>query len=125
MLRIVGINLPDNKNIYIALTYIKGIGNSISTKILNDLSISPNKKVADITEKEEKLLREEIAKIETEGDLRRSVAGNIKRLKDIGSYRGFRHIKKLPLRGQKTQTNARTRRTGKKRVVANKKKVTK
>ena len=115
MLRIAGVTLPAQKRIEIGLTYIYGIGRSVSKKILNDLNINLNTKVKDLSEADQKKLREAVEKLPTEGDLRRKKTLDIKRLQDIGSYRGFRHRRKLPSRGQKTQTNARTLR-GKKKV---------
>ena len=124
MARIAGINLPKNKRIEIALTYIAGIGRSTSKTILKKLKIDPNTKVQDLTEDQEGRIRTEVDKLTVEGDLRRKVSMDIKRLQEIGSYRGFRHKKGLPVRGQITKTNARTRK-GKKKTVANKKKATK
>lgn len=108
--RIAGINLNDNKNVEIALLAIYGLGRSLSQKILGDLKIDPFTKVKNLTEKELNAIRSAISTIPVEGDLRRSVAQNIKHLQDIGSYRGDRHKKRLPLRGQRTKTNARTKR---------------
>jgi len=109
MPRIVGVNIPDNKSIEIALTYIYGIGKSLSRKILAETKIDPSKKAKDLTSQEINQLRESIErKSKIEGDLRRQIMINIKRLKDIGSWRGFRHIKGLPVRGQRTRTNTRT-----------------
>lgn len=121
MARIAGVNLPNDKRVEIGLTYVVGIGQSLSKTILDKLKIDLNKRVKDLTEAEIVKIREEIAKYPTEADLRRLVALNIKRLQEIGSYRGYRHRKSLPSRGQKTKTNARTKK-GKKRTVANKKK---
>ena len=123
MARIAGVNLPKEKRIQIGLTYIFGIGKSISTKMLDDLNIDMNKKVQDLTEEEVNKLREKITKFATEGDLRRKTQMDIKHLVDTGTYRGFRHRRGLPVRGQKHE-NARTRK-GKKKTVANKKVVTK
>ena len=120
MARIAGINLPKEKRIEIGLTYIYGIGRNASIKLLKELKIDPNVKVKDLAEPEVAKLREAIGKITTEGDLRRKSSMDIKRLQDIGSYRGFRHRKKLPVRGQRTKTNARTKK-GKKVTIANKK----
>ena len=109
MPRIVGVNIPDNKSIEIALTYVYGIGKSLSRKILAETKIDPSKKAKDLTSQEINQLRESIErKSKIEGDLRRQIMINIKRLKDIGSWRGFRHIKGLPVRGQRTRTNTRT-----------------
>lgn len=109
MIRIAGINLPDEKRIEIALTYIYGIGRSISGKILDNLNIDKNIRAKDITSEQANKLREEIEKkYRVEGELKHEVRGNIKRLKEIGSYRGIRHQKGLPVRGQRTKTNTRT-----------------
>ncbi|MBD3156814.1 30S ribosomal protein S13 [Candidatus Peregrinibacteria bacterium] len=120
MARIAGVNLPKDKRIEIGLTAIYGIGRSLSRQILADIKLNPDTKVKDLAENEIAKLREAIGKLTTEGDLRRKTALDIKRLQDIGSYRGFRHRKKLPVRGQRTKTNARTKK-GKKVTVANKK----
>ena len=120
MARISGINLPAEKRVEIGLTYVVGIGRPLSKQILTKLKIDLDKKVKDLTEAEVAKIREEIAKYSTEADLRRLVALNIKRLQEIGSYRGFRHKRSLPVRGQKTKTNARTKK-GKKKTIANKK----
>ena len=109
MPRIAGVSIPDNKRIAIAITYIYGIGNSLSKEILQATNIDPNKKAQDLTPKEVNDLREFIEKNhKIEGDLRRQVMVNVKRLKDIGTWRGQRHTKKLPVRGQRTKTNTRT-----------------
>ncbi len=109
MLRIAGINLPDQKRIEISLTYIYGIGRPTSNKILVSLSIDPNTRTKDLAEKDANKLREVIEKTyRVEGDLRHQVKMNIKRLKEIGCYRGSRHAKSLPVRGQRTKTNTRT-----------------
>jgi len=109
MPRISGITIPDNKRIEIALTYIYGIGRSLAKKILIETKIDFNKKAKDLTPEEINLLKEFIDKhYKIEGDLRRQNMINIKRLKDIGTWRGWRHIKKLPVRGQRTKTNTRT-----------------
>ena len=109
MPRIVGINIPENKHIEIALTYIYGIGRPLSRKILTEAGILFDKKAAVLTPLELNRLKELIEKsYKTEGDLRRQVMTNIKRLKDIGAWRGLRHAKKLPVRGQRTKTNTRT-----------------
>lgn len=110
MARIAGINLPKEKRIEAALTAIVGIGRSASRKILKTVNIDLNTKVKDLTEDQENVLRAEVGKLRVEGDLRREEQMNIKRLQDIGSYRGFRHKRKLPVRGQRTKTNARTKR---------------
>ncbi|MBQ8801386.1 MAG: 30S ribosomal protein S13 [Clostridium sp.] len=122
MARIAGIDLPREKRIEIALTYIYGIGRTSATKILAEAGINPDVRVKDLTEEDEIKLSKVIADNYTvEGDLRREVAMDIKRLVEIGSYRGMRHRKGLPVRGQRSKTNARTRK-GPKRTVANKKK---
>ncbi|MFH1457533.1 MAG: 30S ribosomal protein S13 [Patescibacteria group bacterium] len=118
MARIAGVNLPNNKRIEIGLTYIFGIGNSRASKILKDLKFDPNIRVKDLKEEQIDILRQKIEKeYRIEGDLRREILSNIKRLKEIKSYRGDRHSKNLPVRGQRTKTNSRTRR-GNKRVTA-------
>jgi small subunit ribosomal protein S13 len=125
MARIAGIDLPRHKRGEIGLTYIFGIGRSKSIEILSELGIDPNKKVQDWSDDEAGSIRKYITdNIKVEGALRSEVQLNIKRLMDIGCYRGLRHRKGLPLRGQRTRTNARTRK-GKKKTVAGKKKVTK
>ena len=122
MARIAGIDLPREKRIEIALTYIYGIGRTSATKILAETGINPDIRVKDLTEEDEIKLSKVIADNYTvEGDLRREVAMDIKRLTEIGCYRGLRHRKGLPVRGQRSKTNARTRK-GPKRTVANKKK---
>ena len=122
MARIAGIDLPKEKRIEIGLTYIYGIGRTSANKILTETGINPDTRVKDLTDADEAALRECIAKNFTvEGDLRRDVAMDIKRLTEIGCYRGIRHRKGLPVRGQRSKTNARTRK-GPKRTVANKKK---
>lgn len=115
MVRISGINLPPKKRIEIGLTYLYGIGRPLSRKLLTELNINLDTKVQDLSENDEKKLREAIAKMTTEGDLRRKVTMDVKRLQDIGSYRGYRHRRRLPSRGQRTRCNARTLR-GKKAV---------
>lgn len=116
MARIAGVNLPKGKRIEIALTYIFGIGRSASKALLTDLKIDLNTKVENLTADEEQNIREAVAKLTTEGDLKRQVGDDIKRLQEIGSYRGFRHRRHLPARGQRTKTNARTKR-GKRRTM--------
>ena len=117
MARIEGVDLPRNKRIEIALQYIYGIGKTRSHKILSDVGLDPNVRVQDLTEAQVQTLREYITGNYTvEGDLRRTVLGNIKRLQEIGSYRGLRHRRMLPVRGQRTRTNARTRRGVRKTV---------
>jgi len=110
MARIAGINLPKGKRIEVALTYVYGIGRRLSRKILTDLKINLDTKVEDLSASDEQKIRDAISKYIVEGDLRRQVAGNIKRLQEIGTYRGFRHRRRLPVRGQRTKTNARTKR---------------
>jgi small subunit ribosomal protein S13 len=125
MARISGIDLPREKRIEIALTYIYGIGLPTAQKILAQSGVDPSTRVKNMTEEDEKRLRDAIdGQIKVEGDLRREVAGHIKRLTDIGSYRGLRHRRGLPVRGQRTKTNARTRK-GPKKTVGAKKKATK
>ena len=122
MARIAGVDLPNNKRVEIGLTYIYGIGLTTSKKILADTGINPDVRVKDLTEEDISKLREYIDQnLEVEGDRRRTVALDIKRLIEIGSYRGLRHRKGLPVRGQRSKTNARTRK-GPKRTIANKKK---
>jgi len=122
MARIAGIDLPREKRIEIGLTYIYGVGRTSANKILGETGINPDTRVKDLTEDDEAKLREVIGRDYTvEGDLRRNVAMDIKRLTEIGCYRGIRHRKGLPVRGQRSKTNARTRK-GPKRTVANKKK---
>ena len=125
MARIAGIDLPKNKRGVIGLTYIYGIGRSLASEILAKAGIDENKKVQDWTDDEQKTVRDIIAEqYKTEGELRGEVQMNIKRLMDIGCYRGVRHRAGLPVRGQSTKNNARTRK-GRKKTVANKKKATK
>lgn len=122
MARIAGVDLPREKRVEVGLTYIYGIGHSTSVRILNEAGISPDTRVRDLTDDETAKLRSIIdSSCNVEGDLRREIALNIKRLMEIGSYRGMRHKKGLPCRGQKTKTNARTRK-GPKKTMANKKK---
>ena len=122
MARIAGIDLPKDKRVEIGLTYIYGIGRTSANKILKEAGINPDTRVKDLTDADEAKLREVIANSYTvEGDLRRDVAMDIKRLTEIGCYRGIRHRRGLPVRGQRSKTNARTRK-GPKRTVANKKK---
>ena len=125
MARISGINIPTSKKVHIALTYIFGIGKKISNDICKDASVDVSKRVSELNEEELNKIRELIDnKITVEGDLRRKISMDIKRLNDLGCYRGLRHRKKLPVRGQRTHTNARTRK-GKAVAIAGKKKVTK
>jgi len=121
MARLSGVDLPRNKRMIVALTYIYGIGPARSKKILEKTGISEDLRTDDLTDADIKVLREELSHYEIEGDLRRSVSMNIKRLQEINSYRGMRHKRSLPCRGQRTKTNARTRR-GKKGLAITKKK---
>ena len=121
MARIKGVDIPNNKRIEIALTYIYGIGRSLSNKILEDAGINKNKKASDLNNDELAKIRDEVNKYVTEGDLRREVNMNIKTKMEINSYQGTRHKKGLPVHGQRTRSNARTRK-GKPKTIANKKK---
>ena len=122
MARIAGVDLPRDKRVEIGLTYIYGIGRTTSNRILAQAGVNPDTRVRDLTDEEVKKIAGVIDETQTvEGDLRRQVAMDIKRLQEIGCYRGIRHRKGLPVRGQKTKTNARTRK-GPRRTVANKKK---
>ena len=122
MARISGVDLPREKRVEIGWTYIYGIGRTSSNRILTEAGVNPDTRVKDLTDDEVKRLAAIIAETQTvEGDLRREIAMNIKRLQEIGCYRGIRHRKSLPVRGQKTKTNARTRK-GPRKTVANKKK---
>lgn len=109
MARIAGVNIPDNKHAVISLTYIFGIGRTTAHKLCKSTGIEPSTQVRELSEEQLDSLRNEIAKIVVEGDLRREVNMNIKRLMDLGTYRGIRHRRGLPVRGQRTKTNARTR----------------
>lgn len=128
MARIAGVDIPPAKRVVISMTYITGIGNTTAEKIVKNANIDPNKRTKDLSEEEVARLRQVVDRMASakdiliEGDLRRDVATNIKRLTEIGSYRGQRHRRGLPVRGQRTRTNARSRR-GPKRAVAGKKKV--
>ena len=123
MARIAGVDLPRNKHVNIALTYIYGIGDSRSARILDQVKVEPMKKVQDLGEDEVNRIRQVIeSEGLVEGDLRKEVSMNIKRLIEIGSYRGYRHRRNLPVRGQRTHTNARTRKGPRKGTVAAKKK---
>ena len=123
MARIAGVDLPREKRVEIGLTYVYGIGHSTAVKVLKKAGVNPDTRVRDLTDDEVSKIREAIDETHTtvEGDLRREIALNIKRLMEIGCYRGIRHRKGLPVRGQKTKTNARTRK-GPRKTVANKKK---
>ena len=116
MARIEGVDLPRDKRVQVALTYIYGIGRSTSNDILERTGVSPDTRIRDLTEAELQLLRDQVSQLTTEGDLRREVQLNIKRLSEIGSYRGMRHRRSLPAHGQRTRTNARTRRGVRKTV---------
>ncbi len=123
MARIAGVDLPKNKRAEVGLTYILGIGRALSNKILKTTAIDPNTRVKDLSEDEVVRIRELILQdYKVEGDLRREVSMNIKRLMDIGCYRGLRHRRGLPVRGQQTRTNARTRKGPKRHAVGGKKK---
>ena len=125
MARISGVNIPTNKKINIALTYIFGIGNKVASDICSEASVDITKRVSELNDDEINIIRDLIDQKHTvEGDLRRQISLDIKRLNDLGCYRGLRHRKKLPVRGQRTHTNARTRK-GKAVAIAGKKKVTK
>ena len=125
MARISGVNIPTNKKINIALTYIFGIGNKVASDICSEASVDITKRVGELNDDELNVIRDLIDQKHTvEGDLRRKISLDIKRLNDLGCYRGLRHRKKLPVRGQRTHTNARTRK-GKAVAIAGKKKVTK
>lgn len=125
MARIAGVDLPREKRVETALTYIFGVGDSVSKQILENSAVNPDTRVRDLTDEEVARLRQVIDRsVKVEGALRTEIAMNIKRLMDIGSYRGVRHRRGLPLRGQRTHTNARTKK-GPRRAIAGKKKVTK
>lgn len=121
MARIAGIDIPRDKRVVVSLTYIYGIGSSTAKTILKKCGISEDIRVKDLTDDQVNAIRQEVDQIKVEGDLRREIQLNIKRLMEIGCYRGVRHRKGLPVRGQRTKTNARTRK-GPRRTVANKKK---
>ena len=123
MARIAGVDIPNEKRIVISLTYIYGIGDTTAEKICKDAGVSVDIRTKNLTDEQLTALRSEVAKYRTEGDLRREVALNIKRLMEIGCYRGIRHKRGLPVRGQRTRTNARTRK-GKRKTIANKKDAT-
>ena len=123
MARIVGVDIPNEKRVVVSLTYIYGIGDSTAKKILAAAKVSEDIRVKNLTDEQLGAIRAEVTKLKTEGDLRREVAMNIKRLQEIGCYRGIRHRKGLPVRGQRTKTNARTRK-GKRKTIANKKEAT-
>ncbi len=122
MARIAGVDLPQNKQVWVGLTYIYGVGRTLSAKILDQAEVEPTTKVKDLTEDEAQKIRKVIQEnVRVEGDLRKEVTGNIKRLMEIGSYRGVRHRKGLPVNGQRTKTNARTRKGPKRGTVTGKK----
>lgn len=121
MARIAGVNLPKEKRIVIAMTYIAGIGKSTAKDILKKLGIDENTKAQDLSEDQVVSIRDEVSKYIVEGDLRRNTAMDIKRLQEINAYRGYRHRRGLPVRGQRSKNNARTRK-GKRKTIANKKK---
>ena len=118
MARVGGINIPDNKHVDVALTHIYGIGRKTAQDICNKLKINYSKKVSELSENELDTIRDELKSFQIEGDLRREINFNIKRLMDLGCYRGIRHRKGLPLRGQRTKTNARTRKGPRKPIRA-------
>ena len=117
MARIAGINIPMNKHVWVGLTHIYGVGRSRARLLCEAAGIDPSTKVKDLTEQEVSAIRSQLAKFPVEGDLRREVSMNIKRLMDLGSYRGMRHRRGLPVRGQRTRTNARTRKGPRKQAV--------
>ncbi|MCD6015918.1 MAG: ribosomal protein [Solirubrobacterales bacterium] len=122
MARVAGVNLPLNKRAEIGLTYVHGIGRSTANEILSKVGVDPDTYVKDLTEDETVKLREAVETLEVEGDLRRDRSQNVKRLSEIGSYRGVRHRRSLPTRGQRTKTNARARKGPRKMSIAGKKK---
>jgi len=126
-MRISGVNIPENKRLEVALTYLYGIGRMTATKILNEASISFDKKAKDLSTEESNKIRDLLGKYKLEGDLRREVSSNIKRMKDINSYRGIRHAKSLPVWGQRTKTNSRTTRPykGRKTMTSGRRKMEK
>ena len=124
MARIAGVDLPENKRVDIGLTYIFGIGRSNVVSVLKDAGVDAAKRVKDLTEEETSKLQKGVEKFKVEGDLRQEIEGNIKRLEEIGSYRGLRHKKGLPARGQRTKSNARTKRGKRKTIGAIKKEMT-
>jgi small subunit ribosomal protein S13 len=125
MARIAGINIPLNKRAEVGLTYIYGVGRSTSNKLLRDTGVDPDTRVGDLTDDEVVKLREAVEGLEVEGDLRRERSQNVKRLMEIGCYRGLRHRRGLPVRGQRTKTNARSRKGPRRMQVAGKKKAVK
>jgi small subunit ribosomal protein S13 len=125
MARIAGVNIPLNKRVEVGLTYVYGIGRSTSNQVLAQVSVEPDRKVRDLTEDEVVKIRDAVEALTVEGDLRRERSQNVKRLMEIGCYRGLRHRRGLPVRGQRTKTNARTRKGPRRMSVAGKKKATK
>ena len=125
MARIAGVNIPLNKRVEIGLTYVYGVGRSTSNQILRQVGVEPDRKVRDLTDDEVVKLRDAIDNLTVEGDLRRERSQNVKRLMEIGCYRGLRHRRGLPVRGQRTKTNARTRKGPRRMQVAGRKKATK
>jgi small subunit ribosomal protein S13 len=124
-MRIAGITIPDNKRLEIGLTAVYGVGRPAALSILEETGINPGKKAKELTSDEENNIREKVENLTIEGDLKRDVASNVKRLKDIKSYRGMRHSRRLPARGQRTKTNARTLKGAKKTMGSGKRKVEK
>ena len=122
MARIAGVNIPTNKRVEVGLTYVHGVGQSTASKIVKDSGVDPNTYVKDLTDDEVVKLREAVESQEVEGDLRRDRSQNIKRLSEIGSYRGLRHRRGLPVHGQRTKTNARTRKGPKRMSIAGRRK---
>jgi len=122
MARIAGVNVPTNKRVEIGLTYIFGVGRSTANDLLKKAGVDPNTKVSDLTEDEVVKLRDAVEALEVEGDLRRDRSQNVKRLQEIGSYRGMRHRRGLPVRGQRTKTNARGRKGPRRMSIAQKNK---
>ena|SRR5690349_8470417 len=122
MARIAGVNIPVNKRVEVGLTYVHGIGQSTASKIVTDTGVDPNTYVKDLTDDEVVKLREAVESREVEGDLRRERSQNIKRLSEVGSYRGLRHRRGLPVNGQRTKTNARTRKGPKRMSIAGRRK---
>ena len=122
MARIAGVNLPLNKRVEVGLTYVHGVGRSTSNDLLKKVGIDPDTYVKDLTEEETVKLRDAVEELEVEGDLRRERSQNVKRLSEIGSYRGLRHRRGLPTRGQRTKTNARSRKGPRRMSIAGKKK---
>jgi small subunit ribosomal protein S13 len=122
MARIAGVNLPLNKRVEVGLTYVHGVGRSTANDVLKKTKVDPNTYVKDLTEEETVKLREAVEALEVEGDLRRERSQNIKRLSEIGAYRGLRHRRGMPTRGQRTKTNARTRKGPRRMSIAGKRK---